>query len=678
MDQGVLGHITVKPTTLGMNLSGLMDLQGLRVDPAQFKGSKDVPSPTLAQWAPQLKSRIAEAVVSVCKPPEIEALDAMIRNAKLSAVERASWQAHLQNDHVPYRADCSTCLLAAGTGKPHRRMMHPTPFSLALDIAGPFKTKGRDFDESKYKYLLVGAYRILAQLLKDPKVEEEVVPEDTPPGRDGRADPDPLELDEGVGVAPVEDLPDFAELFGEEGGEEPKEDPGKADEGPGDAKDNLEEKVKELKKPLELRTLYLAQPLLSRKGPEVLQAIQNFRIQLKRRKLPLDHIHSDQAREFQTQALRTCVAEHSIYHTRSSGSEPAGNSTAELGVCWVKARTRALLFNVPAKEWPMAAQHAVHRLGEERMPSTGRVEDKVKPAFGQVVWFKTKGYVGVKEKKADAAENPDLPPRWKKGFCRGRAPEVPGGHIICRSDGGLVIAKGIRDRMITPSPHVLPELEAHELARRITGKTTPPGRDGTPPGSDGTAAVAVLGAATRQTMVAEILGHPKVESLAKELREMPESKDQDGLLQRSLGAFQHGSVGGLSILSRSHPELVQTVCQLIRRDHPTPTFTSVTLSRNTHAPFPKDCPNDPNSVNLVSPLQVPSEGQGGMWVELEYGDSVVSGAFGHRRINDKDIPVNSMDLRSPVRLNPNRKYGLEEGDKGSKDRIIVVAHTMQG
>ena len=67
-----------------------------------------------------------------------------------------------------------------------------------------------------------------------------------------------------------------------------------------------------------------------------------------------------------------------------------------------------------------------------------------------------------------------------------------------------------------------------------------------------------------------------------------------------------------------------------------------------------------------------------MWVELGCGDSVVSGAFGHRRINDKDIPVNIMDLGSPVRFNPNRKYGLEEGDKGSKDRIFVVAHTMQG
>ena len=49
LDQGALGHIAVKPTTLGTNLSGLMDLQDLRVDPDEFKGSKDVPSRTLAQ-----------------------------------------------------------------------------------------------------------------------------------------------------------------------------------------------------------------------------------------------------------------------------------------------------------------------------------------------------------------------------------------------------------------------------------------------------------------------------------------------------------------------------------------------------------------------------------------------------------------------------------------------------
>ena len=39
LDQGALGHITVKPNTTGTNLSGLMDLQGLRVDSVQrFQG----------------------------------------------------------------------------------------------------------------------------------------------------------------------------------------------------------------------------------------------------------------------------------------------------------------------------------------------------------------------------------------------------------------------------------------------------------------------------------------------------------------------------------------------------------------------------------------------------------------------------------------------------------------
>ena len=46
-----------------------------------------------------------------------------------------------------------------------------------------------------------------------------------------------------------------------------------------------------------------------------------------------------------------------------------------------------------------------------------------------------------------------------------------------------------------------------------------------------------------------------------------------------------------------------------------------------------------------------------MWVELECGDSVVSGAFGHRRINDKGIPVNIMDLGSPVRFNQTGSTG---------------------
>ena len=139
----------------------------------------------LQQFGPQLKSRIANAIASQNQPvpsssKSVEQSDEVIRSARLSAVERAACQAHLQNDHVPYRADCSTCLLAATTGHRHRRVKHPCPFSLALDIAGPFKTEGRDFDESRYRYLLVEAYRLPVQFFKDPSVEEEEVSEDKP------------------------------------------------------------------------------------------------------------------------------------------------------------------------------------------------------------------------------------------------------------------------------------------------------------------------------------------------------------------------------------------------------------------------------------------------------------------------------------------------------------------
>ena len=327
-DQGALGHKTVKPTTLGTGLDGLLSLDGLKANTDQFTGATEVPSHLLAEWAPQLKSRIANAIASQHQPvpfsPEsVEQLDEVIRSARLSAVERAAWQAHLQNDHVPYRADCSTCLLAAATGHRHRRVKHPCPFSLALDTAGPFKTEGRDFDESRYRYLLVGAYRLPVQFFKDPSVKDDEVPEDNPLEGDGVSGPDPFELEADDWQDP-EYIPDFEE---EVAHEEPQEESGDAE--PSEEKDELEEKVKELTKPLELRTLYMVQPLLSRKGPEVLQAVQQFKVQLGRRRLPLQVVHSDRAKEFQTRAMKAWMADQGIHHSRSSGSEPAGNSTAE-------------------------------------------------------------------------------------------------------------------------------------------------------------------------------------------------------------------------------------------------------------------------------------------------------------------------------------------------------------
>ena len=657
-DQGALGHKTVKPTTLGTGLDELLSLNGLKANIDQVTGATEVPSHVLAQWAPQLKSLIANAIASQHQPvpssPEsVEQLDEVIRSARLSAVERAAWQAHLQNDHVPYRADCSTCLLAAATGHRHRRVKHPCPFSLALDIAGPFKTEGRDFDESRYRYLLVGAYRLPVQFCKDPSVKDDEVPEDKPLEGDGVSGPDPFELEADDWQDP-EYIPDFEE---EVAHEEPQEESGDAE--PSEDKDELEEKVKELTKPLELRTLHMVQPLLSRKGPEVLQAVQQFKVQLGRRRLPLHVVHSDRAKEFQTRAMKAWMADQGIHHSRSSGSEPAGNSTAELGVRWVKARTRALLTDVHAKEWPLAAQHAAQKQWNEKLPPTGRIEDKISPAFGQVVWFKAKAYVGKEEQKGDEAKakNPDLPPRWKKGFYRGRALDVPNGHIIAREDGGLVIAKGVREKVVIPEeiePPLLPELEADlelpDPSHRVTGKTAPPERVG----SAGEAAIAKVDTKARQTMVDEILGHSKVVSLvgSKAPKVRPQADSQEDSVYRLLGVFQHGGVVGLSTLARDYPDLAAKVCKLIRHDHPGHTFTSIMLSRNTRLPIHRDRYNDKTASNLISPLVMPSDGSGGIWVELGLGDPVLSSTFEYRTVNGERLPGNLLDLKTPARVKP--------------------------
>ena len=67
-DQGALGHKTVKPTTLGTGLDELRSLDGLKANIGQFTGATEVPSHLLAEWAPQLKSRVANAIASQHQP----------------------------------------------------------------------------------------------------------------------------------------------------------------------------------------------------------------------------------------------------------------------------------------------------------------------------------------------------------------------------------------------------------------------------------------------------------------------------------------------------------------------------------------------------------------------------------------------------------------------------------
>ena len=148
-------------------------------------------------------------------------------------------------------------------------------------------------------------------------------------------------------------------------------------------KKKFEEQIEKLQQPVEYETLYLVRPMRGRRGAETLQAIQEMRLTIMKEGLPLHRLHSDRAREFGTRALRKWSAEVGLIHTKTSGSEPAGNATAEAAVKWTKRTVRALLTSSRASpgDWPLAAQHAAAKKWERRM----RPNEPEIPAFGQDV-----------------------------------------------------------------------------------------------------------------------------------------------------------------------------------------------------------------------------------------------------------------------------------------------------
>ena len=82
--------------------------------------------------------------------------------------------------------------------------------------------------------------------------------------------------------------------------------------------------------------------------------------------IPVNAVHSDRAREFKTVQMRAWLADRQIAQTRTSGSEAAGNSTAE-------PRTRSLLRTASAcpEDWPLAAAHAADGLWRKAFPHVG-------------------------------------------------------------------------------------------------------------------------------------------------------------------------------------------------------------------------------------------------------------------------------------------------------------------
>ena len=571
----------------------------------------------------------------------------------ISASLLDEWRRHLLADHTPYRRDCATCVQAKATGFRHKTVKYKNPATLSLDVAGPFKVKGKPVEgsvgrELPVRYLLVGSYRAPEMIFRpdvpehpepvegseheegDPSELEESPEEHTAaPSLSEAEDLDLPELDDGRGVGSVEGLVSERDAFVKE--------------------------VKDLQRPVEMKTVVVARAMASRKKQEVLLHIQEMVIELRRHGLVVSQVHSDRARELLSGPVRKWLAAEGIDRSTTTGIEPAANGAAESAVKWIKGRIRALLFSsaAPVKHWPSAAQHAVIKQMRERLPLGDG--DKSLPTFFSTVYFREKRY-GINTKE-------ELMPRWTEGNYLAPSRLVSAGHCVLKSNGEIAPVKGLKPYVVRIEDHVeLPEFEAFQdaPARRVKGKTSLVG-----PHDPSVSALTTTSPSKGESSQQRILRES--EALAKQLLKEKDFS-QEGchhLLSTSglnvkpvaaarvsfpnvvLGGFTHGGLHGVTSETRLRPNLSRYLNSFLRhrlkqQGHQAPCqWTSLALFHNPNVPIHRDVNNHKGTCNYAT--QVTDVISGGIWVQ------------------DRDSQASSVAQRLPeANVVQGSKYSLDE------------------
>ena len=111
-DQGALGNPQRRPTRCLTNLE--LGLQGLRDSRTSWPQPVRREDPSV--WPQGFRETLCSAIKSWNKAMETDAT-----TKAMGAKERSEWKEHLNNNHFPYRRDCSVCLQASGTGRQQER-----------------------------------------------------------------------------------------------------------------------------------------------------------------------------------------------------------------------------------------------------------------------------------------------------------------------------------------------------------------------------------------------------------------------------------------------------------------------------------------------------------------------------------------------------------------------------
>ena len=516
INQGDFGHTSVKPTTL---ITDMPEVIALQDESNQTSTATRSPWPSdledrlkfakgLAAWAPGLVHVIKMAVKhflqraweevpnsgaggshsttsSPTQQPGMKALNSKEREA----IE--AWKTHAEMGHHPYRRDCGICVEAMGRDRPRRRVKGPEPFTLSLDVAGPF-VPGKDQMEIQPRYFVVATMTI--PMLGDKPMVESLR---KLAGDDAELDvPGPPIEDDGQNswdefVAQHESDQQKEELKASESKDPPpaaespepeNPDPFNIVGRPGQEESLTDAQVQELDAANQrwkefiagnvdrpVKTLTMAVPTKTKKAVDVVKATAQVVARLRALQIPINRVHTDRGKEFIGGTFRNWVRQRDYFHTTTAGDEPSSNARAESEINVLKNRTRVLLRSAQCQPhmWPLALRHASEERFRRQLQACGVPTPSMLP-FGIHALAKQKSW----QHRYEAWRNPMTPvrvwgPAWDMSMTsKGYYLEILETGKMMRSTVVVVpkAAPAIVDAVPAPPAEQLPEQPADEVA----------------------------------------------------------------------------------------------------------------------------------------------------------------------------------------------------------------------
>ena len=605
--QGPLGHCKRRPTCIGTNIDPDPDLIECSVPVGQvdYIPKKDfrAVAERWSEWAPGL----VQAASSMMHRAFAQMKATVSGGLGLKKID-PGFLHHLQQNHTPYRNDCSTCIRGAAKRKQHRRVLTPQAWTLSVDTAGPF-VKGKDEHSSKVRYLIVGVLSVPVLAVGGEEVDKPLDADLNPVPPDGGAVDDAewlagedLSVEEADPELSTKEISEAKAIWNE------WEKLVKCNR-----EDWLAEAQSQVLPKVEMVDFVYVEAVERKTHGEVLTAVGRMHARARAEGFDVRRLYSDRGREFNNKPLRDWCARHSVHKTLAVAEEHQGNGRAEGAIMRVKNKARIILEEADSEKtnWPLAAKLAVHELKnatrrklnipvQESLPYGTKVQ-VISRSWKRETWEARTATAFVRCPSADMSRGWVVETEDGKLLTTGKLfPSVDHGKVSFSSTGAAVDldAPDHRLREKTSVRNLEPQLlceplhESDRLAKRLY-------EDGCFQPKD-LATLAVVVSKLEQDSARMVRSHSNASSGVSLRR-----------CNFLAGAFSYGGMTGMKASTRDHPWVTRYLTKYLS-NHTDGMFAGVGLILNTDHQLHRDVHNQKGVENIVLPVVTSG---GGLWIQ---------------------------------------------------------------